>query len=87
MCLRTGARANFVIDNIDTLEGIKKHCQRVIWRNCVILGQIINKIFDLDLISLYKRYQKIIIHRGSGEKVFFWNITLDLSKQLNIQYR
>ena len=76
----TGARANFVIDNIDTLEGIKKHCQRVIWRNCVILGQIINKIFDLDLISLYKRYQKIIIHRG--EKV-----TLDLSKQLNIQYR
>ena len=69
VCLGTGARANFVIDNIDTLEGIKKHCQRVIWRNCVILGQIINKIFDLDLISLYKRYQKIIIHRG--EKVLF----------------
>ena len=67
--LGTGALANFVIDNIDTLEGIKKHCQRVIWRNCVILGQIINKIFDLDLISLYKRYQKIIIHRE--ERVFF----------------
>ena len=61
---------NFVIDNIDTQQGIKKQSQRVMEWNCVILGQIINKIFDLDLISLYMCYQRIIIHR-EGES-FFW---------------